>query len=396
MTDIRYKFFYILIFLIGLNFGGSAILLTYVLLLLSLMLLRTAKRVPWNIMLVVLLLLSISISTWIMETDTLIKCVLKNGVYINIYFSFYFLALYCCDNTKNMEKRVTVFSDCFFSFSFGNMIHLILDTVITDMKSINLGHRVLNDYWSGETTPTTVVMAWGCLLMPLLIYYVNILKGEKIKFIITAVLMTYYVIFSLQIATRFGIVNAVLIMVLYFVLEALHNGIRISASKAVKYGIIGVAIVMIGIKMTPLILKSNLAIRMSKDSISIISGNGRAEASLYLISHWSESIFGGNYFSTQYGLQQHNMLLQIYDLYGLVAFFTLLLIFVVAINIAIKIYQKNELQVPSRVFCVLIVASLILYCFEEPAYTSNYIITSMIFGWIGFSPALLKEELPQP
>lgn len=78
------------------------------------------------------------------------------------------------------------------------------------------------------------------------------------------------------------------------------------------------------------------------ESISLFSGNGRLEASLYLLQHWSESLMGGSYFTNQYGLQQHNMLFQIYDLYGIIPFIIVFWIYVLALkNMYILLCSDN-------------------------------------------------------
>ena len=385
MTDIKYRLFYILILLIGLNFQGSAILLSYILIVFTFFCIKSTRKVPKNAIIVLLLPLSIDISAVMQGTDGIVYQFLKSGVYTNIYFSFYLLAMKCCSNKLDMENMLRVFSNCIFFFSFGNMIHFILNMFITDMTTINLGHRVLNDFWSGGTVPTTIVLGWGCFLMPLLIYYVERYMSEKIKFFVSLALMICYVIFSFQIATRLGIANAVLILIIYYILKIQQKEIVINLKKLIKLGIVGILVVLLGIKIVPLILESNLAVRMSGESISLFSGNGRFEANIYLLSHWSEALFGGSYFTNQYGLQQHNMLLQIYDLYGIIPFFILLLVFINVIKKAVNMYCKKDLCNSSRRFCFLIVFSLFLYSFEEPAISSNYIITSMFFGWLGFS-----------
>ena len=391
MTDIKYRLFYMFILLIGLNFQGAAILLSYVLLLFSFLCIKPIKRVPKNAILVFMLVVSIDISTVLIGTDNIVYQFLKNGVYINIYFSFYLLSIHCYSDMLGIENRLRVFSDCVFFFSFGNMGHFFLDMFITDMKTINFGHRVLNDFWSGGTVPTTIVLGWGCFLMPLLIYYFERYKREKIKFFVSLALIVCYVGFSFQIATRLGIANAIFTLIIYYILKIQQKEVVITLKKMIKFGVVGVVVVLVGLKIVPIILRSNLVVRMSGEDISLFSGNGRLEASIYLLSNWSESLFGGSYFANQYGLQQHNMLLQIYDLYGIVPFFVLLLVFINVIKKVINIYCKRNLCNSSRRFCLLTVFSLFLYVFEEPAFSSNYIITSMFFGWLGFSSVLMKQ-----
>lgn len=390
MTSSRYKYIFFFMLLIGLNFFGLAVVLSYVLVLYVALGIRVTRKIPCNFIIVILLVLSILCSMFVFEENNILLQIIKMGTYVCIYLTFYFLAIDSTKQLANKDEVVNIFANCIFYFSLGNMMHLVFNIYITDINSIDLGYRVLNDFWSGDTTPTTIIIGWGCFLLPVLIYYLDIFKLSKIKFFLSLVLLVFYLAFSFRIATRLGIVNAILILGVCYVIKIHQKEIKISVSTIFKGMIVFVGIIIASVRLLPIILKSNLAVRMAGESISLFSGNGRLEASLYLLQHWSEALMGGSYFTNQYGLQQHNMLLQIYDLYGIIPFVILFCVFVLALKNIYLVYKCNKLNNVSKRFCVLFGFALFIYLFEEPAFSSNFIITVMIFGWIAFSTVLVR------
>lgn len=99
-------------------------------------------------------------------------------------------------------------------------------------------------------------------------------------------------------------------------------------------------------------------------------------------------MWGGEYFTIKYGLQQHNILFQMYDLYGVVPFVLLVILIINAIISVLYVVKNTFVCNPEKRYIILMFLSLMLYYFEDPALTSNYIITSILFAFLGYLHAI--------
>lgn len=375
---------YLLLFLIGFNFSGNAVFEMYLLAAFVFLFLNNALVVPKSFLSVIILCGGILISQIINGVDLTFFSLLKLGVYPVVFLAFYKIAFYEVRVKENSNDCLIVFFCMMFFFALGNMAHMVADISITDLSKINMGRRILNDVWSGGTAPTTIIVGWGCMNMAVLLYSFEKKRTKKMALICSSVMMTIYMIFSFIVATRLGIVNAILILGLYIVMLVRDKDISISFNSFIKILGVFLLIVIVSVKLLPYILSSNLYLRLAGDSLGLLDSNGRTAASVYLLQHFSEAFLGGEYFTKQYGLQQHNILFQMYDLYGLVPFICLGLMIITSIRYTLQVVRNEYFLNSEKRFVVLLFFSLMLYYFEEPAISSNYIITSMFFGYLGY------------
>ena len=375
---------YLLLFLIGFNFSGKAVFEIYLLALYVFMFLNSTLVVPKSFFTVIILCVGVIASQIFNGVDLTLFSLLKLGVYPVVFWTFYKIADYKVKASKNSNNCLVVFFYMMFFFALGNMAHMIADISITDLSKINMGRRILNDVWSGGTAPTTIIVGWGCMNMATLLYAFEERRTKKLALIFSSIMITIYMIFSFIVATRLGIVNAFLTFVVFIFLLSRDKNINISLNTLIK--ILGAILVVaiLGIKLLPYVMSSNLYLRLEGDSLKLLDSNGRTAATMYLLQHFSEALLGGEYFTKQYGLQQHNILFQMYDLYGLLPFICLGLILISSVRYTIQVAKNDSFKNSEKRFVILFFFSLMLYCFEEPAITSNYIITSMLFGYLGY------------
>lgn len=389
MTSIKRKSYreliiYLFLFLIGFNFLGKAVFGIYLLALFMFLFVNNDLKVPKSFFIVIILCAGILASQLINGIDITFFSLLKLGVYPIVYLIFYKIAGY--EARINGEKDVTleVFFYMMFFFELGNMAHMIADISITDLSKINMGRRILNDVWSKGTVPTTIIVGWGCINMPMVLYAFEQRKTKRIVFITSLVMMIIYMFFSFVVATRLGIVNALLTLV-FFVFKLIRDKeINLSFNTLIKLLGLILIFVFVGIKITPYVLSSNLYLRLTSDSLGLFDSNGRSDATIYLLQNFDEAIWGGEYFTKQYGLQQHNILFQMYDLYGLLPFICFGIVIFNSIRYTVRVTNSFCFCNPEKRFVLLFFVSFMLYCFEEPAISSNYVITSMIFGYLGY------------
>lgn len=389
---IKFFIMYLLMFLIGLNFFGNAVLLVYLFTLFVFLFFRHSLVVPRIIIFIILLFICILLSIVINETGISIYSMIKFGVYPLFFLSFYEIGE-CVREYDDNGKVIKVFYGLIFSFVLGNMGHMIADISISDLSSLNLGSRILNDVWSHGTVPTTILVGWGCLTAPVFLYAFEKRKNSKIILLINALMLAIYMFYSLVVATRLGIVNSLLIVVLFIIFMCRQKDITINFSSILKICIALIIIIISTYKLMPYVMSSNLYIRMTSESLSMFDSNGRLAATVYLIRHFTEDLWGGEYFVSQYGLQQHNALFQMYDLYGIFPFVLFLVILIVSIINTARIHKSAIITSSDKRFIVLFFVALMLYCFEEPAISSNYIVTGMIFAYVGFSYAVIKYDV---
>lgn len=378
---------YVLMLLIGMNFLGNAVVLTFVFGLFCLFFIRQKLVFPRNIFIVIVMILGI-LGSLVINDNLSVKTLLKLLVYPIMYLTLYEITCSVYDKSGNGTQPVIVFANIVFAFMLGNMVHLLGDMAITDLSTVNTGHRVLNDIWTGGTTPSTIIVGWGCLDVSCMLFFFEKKRHNKMKFLLSLALSVAYVVFSVIIATRLGIVNAIFLIFLFIFLLAYYKDINVNVKTLIKIFIGLCVLVFIGYKLFPYIKTSNLYLRMTKDNVSLLDTNGRSDATIYLLNHFFEALWGGEYFTNSYGLQQHNILFQMYDLYGIVPFFSFIGILIKSVMNMLQISLSPVCENYCSRFILLFYISLMLYCFEEPALTSNYIMTGMIFGFLGFSSAM--------
>lgn len=388
---------YLFLFLIGFNFAGNAIVATYLLALFVFTFISTSLMVPRPFFTVIILCIGIIFSQLINGDGGSIFSLLKLGVYPLVFLVFYKIADYEGKINEEANYCLIVFFYMMFFFALGNMAHMIANISITDLSNINMGRRILNDIWSRSTTPATIIVGWGCINVAILLYSFEQKRKKKLLFITSLAMTVIYMIFSFMVATRLGIVNALVIVGMFIFMLIRDRKITITFNKLLKFFGMIIIVIILGITLSPYIMSSNLYLRLRGDSIGLLDSNGRISVTIYLLQHFSEALFGGGYFEKQYGLQQHNILFQMYDLYGLLPFACLGGIITSTIKYTTRIVNSHCIRNSEKRFVVLFYFSIILYCFEEPAISSNYIITSMMFGYLGYISALrrfiYKEEV---
>lgn len=381
---------YFLLFLIGFNFSGNAVLWVYLLAIFTFFFLNKTLIVPKSLFSIVILFVGIIYSQLLYNVNITLFSLMKLGVYPVIFVTFFKIASYEMKTNEECNNCIDVFFYIMYSFVLGNMAHMFADIINTDLTKLNLGRRILNDIWSGGTAPTTIIVGWGCLNMAIFLYAFEKRKTKKMVFLCSAIMLAVYMYFSLVVATRLGIVNALLTLALFVILLIVDKNTNFSINTVIKFAASVAVGSFVVVKMFPYITSSNLYIRLTNDSLGLLDSNGRLAATIYLLQHFFESFWGGEYFTRQYGLQQHNILFQMYDLYGLVPFICLGHILLESIKNLLLIVKKGFYTNSEKRFVVLVLFSLMLYCFEEPAITSNFIITSMLFGYLGYIAVLRK------
>lgn len=379
---------YVLLFLIGLNFQSNAVVFCYVLALVSFFSWGINFYIPKISLCVVILVLFILISQVINDMDITIYTVLKLGVYPIMFFSFYRIGKGLLKENNDVNECLKSFAMFIFFFALGNVMHMLLDMSITDLFNVNMGNRVINDIWTGGTAVATIVAGWGCITPPVLLYAFEKRTERKCVFLISLVLVGICLVFSFVFATRMILVNFIFVIAFYVFLLIRQKDIKFNNSLILKI-LLGVIVLGFAIyKLSPYIQSSNLFARLSGDSLSLINTNGRNEATIFLLEHFTDAIWGGEYFTAQYGLQQHNILFQMYDLYGVIPFVLLAIMFFKSIKCSIIVAKSHSILYPERRFMLLLYVSLMMYYFEEPALTSNLILTSILFAFIGFVCAI--------
>lgn len=389
----KYKLFIInsLMFLIGVNFMSNAILFVY-LLCGCLMIFYPSTKVSKNNMYLLGLYFSIAISIVIYSTDNIIYHLIKFFTFPLLYYCIYNLYRKLYLKYNDISYLIQIFFIQMFYFSMGNIFHIIVDMLSTDIDAMNMGNRVINDIWTGGTAPATIIVGWGCLAAPILLGAYERRKEHKQVFLTCLILESIYIIYSFEIATRLGLINSVIVFMMFVLLKIVQGDIKIELTTIVKFATVAIVLVLVSGKVWLFIKSSNLYLRLFKDSLSLLDSNGRLDASLFVIKHFSEALWGGEHFSHIYGLQQHNIIFQMYDLYGLVPFLFICMLTFKAIKNTYRIFKAENFTNADKRFLILVVVGLILYLFEEPTITSNFIISGMLFVYLAVTDVFYLKK----
>lgn len=388
----KIKLIYFLMFLIGFNFRADAVIYMYIMSVFILIILNFEKKITKNLLYVFLFFISIMISVCLYNLNQSIYNMIKFFSFVILYYSTYLFYKKLKYKYLDLEHLVRVFFLQFFFFNMGNIFHMIGNVLLTDLDFVNVGKRIVNDMWTGNTTPTTIMMGWGCLIVSTLIFSFEKRKKYKIEYLVCIILEIVYIFCSFKFATRLGIFNFMLIVFFFFILKLMQKDLLLTKKGIFKITLLVVIVFMFSDKTISIIQNSNLYARMTKDSLGFLDSNGRVEASLFLLLNFYKSFFGGEYFTNNYGLQQHNIIFQIYDLYGVIPFLVFLIIISRAIINTCMIFKQKKIDNISKRFLILFFISLIVYLFEEPAFTSNFVVVEMLFIYLSFSEVICKKN----
>jgi hypothetical protein len=388
---------FLLLFLGGLNFAGNAVLFMYMAAFCCILLGGFSAKIDKIFFYILLLFFSIVCSALLNNTEGMTFLIIKYALYPILFIAFYDLFRWqshigMCENDK-----AYIFFLLMFFFSAGNIVHMIIDMTASDMSMLGGGRRIINDVWSGGTAPTTIIVGWGVLAGAVFLHTWDGWRDKIPTFVVSLFFLIVYIVFSFMAATRLGIVNVLLLIFAFIVMKLRSSELVVKSSTIIKIFIGVLLICILTYKLIPLILESNLYTRMTDESISLLDSNGRLDATIFLIQHFSKSLWGGDYFTAQYGLQQHNVLLQMYDTFGILAFLLMLIIVISSIKLTVNYFRSSSIvHSNERRFVMLLYIGLMLYYFEEPALTSNFIITCSFFGYLGFvsqTNASIRAEL---
>lgn len=383
---------YFLMFLIGFNFRANAVIYVYIISIFSIIFFNFEKRITKNLFYVFLFFINVMISVLLYNLNQSVNNMIKYFSFVILYYSMYLFYKKLKDRYLDLENLIEIFFLQVFFFNLGNIFHMIGNVLLTDTESFNIGKRVVYDIWTRNSTPTTIMVGWGCLVVPTLIFSFEKRKKYKYKYLICIFLEIVYIFYSFKFATRLGIFNFILVLIFFFILKLIQKDLIMTKKGIFKVILLSLIICLFSGKIISFIQNSNLYIRMTKDSISFLNSTGRGEATLFLLLNFNKSFFGGEYFTNAYGLQQHNIIFQIYDLYGIIPFFIFLIIISKTIINTYKIFKHKKINNINKRFFILFFISLIAYLFEEPAFTSNFIIVEILFIYLAFSEIICKEK----
>lgn len=382
---------YFFMLLIGLNFYSNAVILMYFFAIYISLIISRSKNVHRTFLYVFFLFIGIIISIMYNNAEDSIKSIFKFSLYPILFYSVYSMDSYFTFNKWKKDDIIVFFYYLMFFFALGNVTHMVANMLITDIDAINLGKRYINDIWTNNTAPATIFIGWGSSIAPIFLYSYEKRRQNLLLFLLSLIMLIVSIIFSFILATRMMLVNFMVIILVFFLTKLLWKEISINFKLILRYFAVFFSMMLffmfssrsIG-KVKHYIMNTNLTARLSGDSMSFFDSNGRVEVTRYLIEHFTESVWGGSYFTKQYGLQQHNMVFQMYDLYGIVAFLMLLIILIIAIRYTLTIYKSKNISNAEKRFILLTVLSLMIYSLEEPLLTSNFIISCMLYIYIPF------------
>lgn len=344
---------------------------------------KVSKTAFWLIIYCIIVYASMLVNKYDLTFESILK--------VPLYLIMFVVGKgYICDFKDDNDKLTDTCFYIFFVIGSGYFIRHVADVLspVNNTVLINAYARIIpRDVFSGGPMPTTIMAGWGiplaCLFYPCLVGYC---KNKLIKWIVI-IENVILVICSFTIGSRTYIGVLLAEFVLTFLVDLFFISNREGKQKIKLLGIVIIALIAIALVIRfnafgvrDAFLQSSMFDRIQNGSLrtGFFSSNGRDNIFDYFFQNIQNELFGGGKLQTS-GHEQHVWYLQVFDLYGVIAFAILVIVvFKIIYEMVLYLRLKGEDSF-SKVLILSIVSSLLVYSFIEPVVTSNNIIIALLF-----------------
>lgn len=229
-----------------------------------------------------------------------------------LFYVFGAVSYQCANGQQNKMFKMVAFGTSGFAI-YG---------IITSFYSVLDSGRYLQDVWGGGRLAATQVAAWCMMYMAFVPWL--IFKGKEIGRAFRAILyllMVLSVISFFILSSRTGLIVSVLIilMILVISIREKQNKILVSLVAVFFLAILAYTFDVAGLRTA--FWNSNLILRMVQKQSTLGSAfdTGRVDRWIYVLTHFTDKMSGGYFFSGQLGGMIHNFFLDLYDECGIVS-----------------------------------------------------------------------------
>ncbi len=348
------KTFFILLFLSCLNINEWGSLIFIFLCVYTIIKLGLEVPVdPNNYLLCTLLsVICALVSLFYFGTNATVKCINYCGAYIIGYSII-----------SKAYNKVKLIKNCLFSIFAGYSCQIIFVFIYNIYKG-QPSTRTLYAVWNDGLISVTLIALLSSVVIGYSFYAFFCSKN---------IVLIIYSFITLIITAMINILTAtrtpfLLFAIVYlFLILAFFKNVHLSVKIKFAFVLLGIAIIAIicyqhdwfGIKT--FWLNSALFERFGEEGVQ----TGRIEIAKQFISYMLQYPFGGGFARQEIHNYAHNILLEIYDMYGVIPFFITLVIYIEAIRNIILVVKKGKDVSCNHLLAGLYIA-IIIQMFLEP------------------------------
>lgn len=239
--------------------------------------------------------------------------------------------------------------------------------------------RRLVDIWSPDSVvAATQITAWIVAFLAIIPWFIfNIENQNVIKKIAIMILSILASISLFILSSRTGLLVLVLVVVmtLYYVAKVHQTKTLRRMIGIIIAGLLGFGFNIFGIQDK--FWNSNLMMRIIfKSANGGVFETSRTESWLYVLSHWTDYMFGGYHYSSAINMQIHSMILDLYDQVGIIVTLLFIVIIIKTVFNLIIIVKNNVTRFPMGLGLSILFCLMLIVLFSEPVWyygKSNYV-----------------------
>ncbi len=303
------KILYFLLFLSCLNIyeKGSFLFLVLILFVFVFFRLKISVDRVNSVLCFLLVSVSVIVSFYFYDLNAVIKCLNYGGAYI--------IAITIFNHAKNKEVAIKRLMFSIFS-GFATQIMLVY---LFNLYKGQPSTRTLYAIWNDGLISVTLIALLSSVIIGYSFYAIACNKNKALKvYSIVALVIVFFM--NIMTATRTPFILLILVWFLLFVFYTRNS--NISTKKKFWMCVLCVIVFAVlcyvndwfGIKT--FLLKSALFERMGEEGIKTT----RIDIAQEFIARMWQYPFGGSFARREIGKYAHNILLELYDLYGIVPF----------------------------------------------------------------------------
>ena len=290
-----------------------------------------------------------------------LKVMLRFFAYVALYLVGYNFVFF--NSQKKAEEKGYLI---LLVISLGSYVHFILNYLIN--ANAETGRNTI-DIWSKEVWNATGQAALACLMIGLAVAWL-LRPKRKILRLFSVLAFVGVFLYSLILAGRTVFALIALVFVLGFVYLLFNQKSVLSSIKLIAFtvGLIFLVFVVISLNVggiKDIIMESNLYQRFQDASLSDLFDTGRSSRKVYFLKNMLRYPFGGLHMRAEVGYA-HDLLLDAYDEFGLLAFLLLVAILVKGLLGLFKLCRNKSVSLCYRMAFLCIYAAVLMEFCVEP------------------------------
>ncbi|MBO5873371.1 MAG: hypothetical protein J6Q56_04110 [Clostridia bacterium] len=271
--------------------------------------------------------------------------------------------------------------------SLGFFVHFALNWLININNHDS--NRNTIDIWTGVSRAATGQAVLACMMIGIFVAMIFSTTGT-LKKLLAIVGLCITAVYNFQLGTRSIFV---MILVAAFCALVYMFGSRQGDVKRLRTLIFSAILIFIlvilyqndawGVKTS--FEDSNFYNRFFSGNDNDITDDSRFDITLKYMSYMPKYLFGGNKISKIVAAYPHNVFLDIYDVAGLFAFISVVVIAINALTKLLKVLKLKEIQYETRQMLLCVYVLMLLQLFAEPIFTGAPILLVafvMLYGTV--------------